>query len=69
MNEEKVLILYPSNYGTSKQLNIPAYLPVPFKNWIFFVWKIHLVGGCVQVLAFNKELFQKHTWAFACLSW
>jgi len=32
MNEEKVLILYPSNYGTSKQLNIPANLPVPFKN-------------------------------------
>jgi len=47
MNEEKVLILYPSNYGTSKQLNIPANLPVPFKNWIFFVWKVHFVGSCV----------------------
>jgi hypothetical protein len=45
--EEKVLILYPSNYGTSKQLNIPAYLSVPFKNWIFFVWKVYLVGKCV----------------------
>jgi len=61
MNEEKVLILYPSNNGISKRLNIPTYLPVPFKNWIFFEWKVHFVVGCVEVLAFSKELFQKHT--------
>lgn len=58
MSEEKVLILYASNYYTSKQLNIPAYLPVPFKNWIFFAWEVHFVGGCVKSLHLAKNYFR-----------